>query len=165
MVVLLVGLSGCASETVGYSKAAVAAYSPAPQAVRPLDLYPLAARYVAEHPGTDFLVGSGDSMRTLYKDHTVIITGAMPISGLKPGMTVVFRDDDGHVVAHVLVRKAADGWISMGVSNPDCDKGRVCAKNYVAVVVKAFEPTGNPMQALAQERSIRPAGAFVASFP
>lgn len=152
---------GCASKDVAYSPSAVAANSPAAQMVEPLELYPLANKYVANHPGTDFMVGSGDSMQPLYKDHTVIITERVPIKGLKPGMTVVFVGDNGHSVAHVLVKKTWDGWIVRGVSNLECDRRRVRADNYIAVVVGAFEPTSSPMLALLQEPAVRPNGAVI----
>jgi hypothetical protein len=131
---------GCAGDNVAFSPAAVAANSPTAQVVGRVELYPLATKYVAEHPGTDYLVGSGDSMKPLYKDHTVIITEAMPISGLKPGMTVVYLGDSGHPVAHVLVKKTSDGWIAMGIGNPRCDIQSVSEENYIATVVAAYEP-------------------------
>ena len=132
--------SGCASYQVAYSPAAVAANSPTAQVVGRAELYPLATKYVAEHPGTDYMVGSGDSMEPLYKDHTVIITEPMPISGLKPGMTVVYLGDSGHPIAHVLVKKTSDGWIAMGGGNPRCDIQSVREENYIATVVAAYEP-------------------------
>jgi hypothetical protein len=146
--------SGCASDRVVYSPAAVAANSPAAQIVGPLELYPVATKYVAEHPGTDFMVGSGDSMRPLYKDHTVIITEQLPISGLRPGMTVVFVGDSGFPVAHVLIRKTTDGWMAKGVSNLKCDARRVNDDNYMTVVVRAYEPTSSPLLALIRNQAI-----------
>lgn len=138
--------SGCVSENVAYSPAAVAANSPAAQMVGRVELYPLATKYVADHPGTDYMVGSGNSMMPLYKDRTVIITEAMQISGLKPGMTVVYLGESGHPVAHVLVRKTSDGWIAMGIANPRCDIEPVREENYIATVVAAYEPRGVPIQ-------------------
>jgi hypothetical protein len=158
-------LSGCAGDRVAYSPAAVAVFSPMAEVVGPLEVYPLARRYVEEHPGTDYRVGSGDSMRALYRDHTVIITSRMPISGLRPGMTVVFVGDGGFPVAHVLVRKTSEGWIAMGVSNPSCDSRRVGADNYEAVVVRAFEPSSSPMLALTEDPVTRSAGPAIVSNP
>ncbi len=155
---------GCANSGVAYSPAAVAAYSPPPQAVGSLEAYPLAQRYVAEHPGTDFMVGCGESMRPLYNDHTVIITEQEPLSGLRPGMTVVFLGESGFPVAHVLVKKTPDGWISMGIGNPRCDELPVRDDNYMAVVVRAYEPASSPMLALIAGSTDRAKGA-VASNP
>jgi hypothetical protein len=130
------------------SPAALAARSPVAERVLPLEAVRQARLFVAAHPGTDFMVGSGDSMLPLYKDHTVIVTRRIGIRQLRPGMTVVFMDPEGFAVAHVLVRLTSSGWISMGVGNADCDRGRVVDDNYVGVVIRAFEPTGNPLQAL-----------------
>jgi len=157
--------SGCATEGVAFSPSAVKAMSPAAQLVGPLESYRLAQNFVAGHPGADFMVGSGDSMLPLYKDHTVIITMRMPISSLQPGMTVVFVGDRGFPVAHALVRKTAEGWIAMGVGNPECDSRRVRDDNYMGVVVKAFEPASSPMMALLQEPAAGSRQALVASIP
>jgi hypothetical protein len=133
--------------------------------VSPLEVNSLARDYVAGHPGTDFMVGSGDSMKPLYGDHTVIITERMPFSGLKPGMTVVFVGDCGYWVAHVLVRKTSEGWIAMGVNNARYDSALVCDDNYMAVVVKAYEPTSSPMLTLFQRPTSYARGAVIASSP
>jgi hypothetical protein len=146
-----------------FSARAVAAYSPVPERVRPLEAVHQARAYVAAHPGTDFLVGSGSSMLPLYKDHTVIVTQPLEIHRLRPGMTVVFIDGNGLPVAHVLVRLTASGWISMGIGNPECDPGRISDDNYVGVVVRAFEPTGNPLQALLDRAAAAPIRAVAVS--
>jgi hypothetical protein len=158
-------LSGCASNEGAYSPDAVAFNSPAPQVVGPLEAYPLAEKFVAEHPGTDFVVGSGESMQPLYRDHTVLITKRIPISELKPGMTVVYVGASGFSVAHVLVRNTPDGWIAMGVGNARSDAQRVRDDNYVAVVVDAYEPTSSPMLALIKDSTPRFKGSLVASNP
>jgi hypothetical protein len=109
------------------------------------------------------MVGSGNSMLPLYKDHTVIVTRRIAIRQLRPGMTVVFMDPEGFAVAHVLVRLTPSGWISMGVGNSDSDRGRIVDDNYVGVVIRAFEPTGNPLQALLERSpAAAPAGSSVA---
>jgi hypothetical protein len=157
--------AGCASNSVALSQAAVAANSPAAQIVGPREVFRIATKYVAEHPGTDYMVGSGDSMQPLYKDHTVIITERVPISGLKQGMTVVFMGDCGFPVAHVLVEKTTDGWMAWGLSNPRCDARRVRDDNYIAIVIWAYEPTSSPLRALISNPTVRPEGALIASNP
>lgn len=157
--------SGCASDRVTYSPTAVAAFSPPAQPVGSLDAYPIASSYVAQHPGTDFMVGCGESMRPLYNDHTVIITEQMPIALLRPGMTVVFLGEDGFPVAHVLVKKTPDGWISMGIGNPRCDAQTVRDDNYMAVVIRAYKPESSPMQALIADGPGKVNAAVVASYP
>jgi hypothetical protein len=51
----------------------------------------------------------------------------------------------------------------MGVGNSDSDRGRIVDDNYVGVVIRAFEPTGNPLQALLERSpAAAPAGSSVA---
>lgn len=143
--------SGCASEApVAFSQKAVDTNSPAPQVVAPLEALHMAEAYVKIHPGTDYMIGSGESMMPLYKDHTVIITQRIAMVDLKAGMTVVFIGDTGFPVAHALVKATGDGWIAQGVGNAQCDHTRVNRDNFIGMVVKAYEPTSSPMLALLQ---------------
>jgi len=157
------GWSGCATQTAArFSPQAVAAMSPAAEVVQPFEALRFAKRYVVEHPGTDFLVGSGDSMLPLYKDHTVVITQQAVMSDLKAGMTAVYLGEAGRPVAHVLVKKTSEGWVAMGVGNAECDATIVTQENLMGVVVKAYEPTCSPMVALLSESVSR---SSVAAMP
>ena len=146
--------SGCAMPE-HWSPEAVAARSPAPEVVPPMDALRLAERFVDGHPGTDFLVGSGDSMRPLYRDGTVIVTRRVGSSGLRSGMTVAYLGVDGRPVAHVLVRRSYDGWLTMGVGNDACDPVRVTGQNLRGVVVRAYEPARSPLAVLVDEAAPR----------
>jgi hypothetical protein len=157
------GWSGCATQsTARFSPAAVAAMSPAAEIVAPFEAMRLGKKYVADHPGTEFLVGSGDSMLPLYKDHTVVVTQQVAVADLKPGMTAVYFGDSGRPVAHVLVQKTSDGWVAMGVGNARADTTLVTKDNLLGVVVRAFEPTSSPMLALLNEAASK---SSVASMP
>lgn len=146
------GWSGCSTQaSLRYSPEAVAAMSPAPEVVRPFDAIRLGKQYVADHAGTDFLVGSGNSMLPLYKDQTVVVTQKVAVADLKAGMTAVYIGDQGRAVAHVLVKKTSDGWIAMGVGNATCDTTPVTADNLLGVVIKAYQPTVSPLVALVNE--------------
>ena len=150
------GLSGCATQsTARFSPQAVAALSPAAEVVQPFEAMRLGTRYVAEHPGTEFLVGSGNSMLPLYKDHTVVVTQQVAVADLKAGMTAVYFGDSGRPVAHVLVKKTSDGWIAMGVGNAKCDTTPVTQDNLLGVVVRAYEPTSSPLVALLNEAAMK----------
>jgi hypothetical protein len=136
--------------------------SPSAEVVQPFEAMSLGKKYVAEHPGTEFLVGSGDSMLPLYKDHTVVVTQKVAVADLKAGMTVVYFGDAGRPVAHVLVKNTSDGWIAMGVGNADCDTTLVTGENLMGLVVKAYQPSSSPMVALLREASSK---SSVASNP
>lgn len=128
----------------------VAAMSPAPEAASPGDAVREAREYVANHQGAQIAMGAGDSMMPLYKDNTVLVVEKRPMSELKPGMTIVFNSEAGWSVAHALVAKTADGWVTMGLNNGETDDRLVTAQNYVGVVVKAYELSVNPLLALAR---------------
>lgn len=151
------GWAGCSTTSaMRYSPKAVAALSPDAVVVQPFEALRLGKAYVASHPGTDYLVGSGDSMRPLYPDHTVVVLQPIAFGDLKAGMTAVYSTDLGRTIAHVLVEKTSDGWVAMGVDNPACDSTLVTADNLQGVVVKAFAPSRSPMVALLDEAN-RPA--------
>jgi hypothetical protein len=157
------GSTGFATQSSArFSPQAVAANSPAAEVVQPFEAMRLGKKYVAEHPGTDYLVGSGDSMLPLYKDHTVVVTAQVAVESLKAGMTAVYIGDSGRPVAHVLVKLTSDGWIAQGVGNARCDDTLVTKDNLLGVVVKAFQPTTSPMLALLNEATSR---SSVASMP
>ncbi len=157
------GASGCSTRAAArFSPGAVAAMSPAAEVVRPFDAMLLGRAYVAVHPGTDYLVGSGDSMLPLYRDNTVVVTRRVATRDLRAGMTAVYVGDLGRPVAHVLVRRTWDGWVAQGVGNDACDTVKVTGQNLVGVVVRAFEPSKSPLLALALEGVPRTA---VASLP
>ena len=140
--------SGCSTAEVHYSSAAVQLNTPVAAVVGPLEAIHLADQYVHDHPGTDYMIGSGESMMPVYKDHTVIVTQKLAMSELKAGMTVVFVGDSGFPVAHVLVRQTNEGWVAQGVNNASCDQTRINSDNFIGMVVKAYEPTSSPMLAL-----------------
>jgi hypothetical protein len=157
------GWSGCSTTSaLRYSPSAVAAMSPAAEVVHPFEAMSLAKKYVAANPGTDFLVGSGDSMLPLYQDHTVVVMKKIAVGDLKAGMTAVFLGDSGHPVAHVLVARTSDGWVAQGVGNAAPDATLVSADNLMGVVIKAYEPSSSPMVALVNEATSK---ASVASLP
>ena len=121
--------------------------SPPPTIVTPYQAVELAKQYVREHPGSDFAIGSGDSMLPLYQDHDVIILERPALSELKAGQTVVFMGENGVPVAHLLVNHTSRGWSTMGLNNPAPDPETLSEGCYVGVVVKAYHPTGSPILA------------------
>jgi hypothetical protein len=154
------GCSGCATQAASrYSPESVAAMSPRAQDVGPFEAMRLATKYVADNPGTDFLVGSGDSMLPLYKDHTVVVMQRIAMSDLKAGMTAVYVGESGKPVAHVLVKRTSIGWLAMGVGNADCDVTPVTQSNLMGIVIKAYQPSGSPLVALLNESASKSAFA------
>ncbi len=86
------------------------------------------------------LVGSGKSMQPLYEPDTILVLQQIHYLDLRRGQTVLYRNQEGKVVAHVLVSKARDGWRARGLNNPTHDMEPVLAENLVGVVMAAFKP-------------------------
>ncbi len=150
--------SGCATAGVSSASAPAAKVDYPAEAFNGLSPKPIlmgafeplhrAEAYVKAHPGADYVVGSGDSMLPLYRDHTVLVIEKNQINELKRGMTVVFIGDNGFPVAHTLVRQTANGWVAIGLGNNENDHTLVRSSNYIGTVTQAFEPNENPMVAI-----------------
>lgn len=145
MILCALACSGCSSldMTARIPMNAVAKLSPVPQVVSPMFALDSAQQYVKDHPGSDFAVGSGDSMLPLYHDHAVIILERPPLNNLQVGQTVVFMSSNGFQVAHILVGHASQGWITMGLNNRERDPDVLSERCYIGVVVKAYQPTAS----------------------
>jgi signal peptidase I len=142
--------TGCAEfSDPTLSLAQVSEMSPTPKAVDTSAAVRQAHAFVAAHPGSVIALGMGDSMLPLYRDGTMVVVERRPLNSLKPGMTIVFKSAEGWSVAHALVEKTSDGWVTMGIHNPEPDGALVTDQNYVGVVVRAYELPENPMFALA----------------
>ncbi len=153
LLLALLGVSGCAGLGAPVSLATVSRMSPPPEDAGPVSASARAAQYVASHPGTQIALGSGDSMMPLYRDNTMIVIRKVPMAQLKRGMTVVYISREGWPIAHALVERNDDGWVAMGLHNPDCHPETVRGANYVGVVVKAFQSQVNPMLAISRALS------------
>jgi hypothetical protein len=96
---------------------------------------------LAEHtPRAFVLVGSGQSMRPLYEAGTILVLRQVPYARLKYGQTVLYRNRQQKVVAHVLVARGRDGWRVQGLNNRTHDTEPLCAENLVGVVIAAYQP-------------------------
>jgi hypothetical protein len=141
--ILLAGLMsfGCATQTRTIARRVVTTEnSPVAEVVTVREAWALAEAFVASHPRSGILVGSGDSMLPLYPDRTVLVVQPIEMSELQRGMTVVFIGDRGRPVAHALIEKTPRGWIAMGAANRESDDTRVQFRNYIGTVVRAYFP-------------------------
>ncbi len=159
--------SGCAlpPSTHRALQPVTAELSPKPDLVSPRDAWRLAEMYVASHPGSEVVVGSGDSMLPLYRDRTVLVVQPVATSQLRRGMTVVFIGDRGRPVAHVLIERTARGWRAIGLGNREADNTRVRYGNLIGLVVKAYapaKPAGAPRLAATGATEGRPANDALA---
>jgi hypothetical protein len=99
------------------------------------------ASNLADHTYRAFvLIGEGQSMQPLYAPGTILVMEQLPFAKLERGQTVLYRNQSGKVVAHVLVAKARDGWRIAGLNNQSYDLEPVQAANLVGVVIAAYQP-------------------------
>ena len=158
--------AGCASGPVPTTiRMPPTELSPVAELVAPRETWRLAQIYVREHPGTEVMLGSGDSMQPLYGDRTVLVVQSVATVELRRGMTAVFVGDHGRPVAHLLTEKTARGWRAMGAGNHDYDLTFVRADNLIGVVIRAYAPATprEPAVAAPAEPTVLPRKGRVAS--
>jgi hypothetical protein len=114
--------------------------SPCPLPAAEEDAWQQASALAENIPEAFVLVGSGRSMQPLYSPGTILVLRHLPFKELQRGQTVLYRNQDKKVIAHVLVTKARDGWRAQGLNNASHDMEPVRADNLVGIVVAAFDP-------------------------
>lgn len=88
--------------------------------------------------GAAAFYGVGHSMEPLFADGTAIVVAPIDFRELKKGMSVVYINSRGRMVAHSLVGDLPKGWIAQGVGNDEEDDDLVTRANLVGVIVQAF---------------------------
>jgi hypothetical protein len=114
--------------------------SPRPVLASEPEAWQQASRIADHTPGAFVLVGSGRSMQPLYASGTIMVLRQLPFGQLKRGQTVLYRNQQNKIVAHVLVAKARDGWRARGLNNGIHDMEPVQSGNLVGVVIAAYKP-------------------------
>lgn len=144
VILLVVGMSsGCQSNTITVTVPRIERYQFSdPDASRfKIDraLSERAEAYARTHSGAQVWRGHGLSMEPLIPPHAWIVSERLPYETLKPGQVVLYNSSSGRRVAHALVKKMRDGWITIGVNNEQrIDDTRVTFSNYIGVITAAF---------------------------
>ena len=92
----------------------------------------------AEIYGASAFFGVGRSMEPLFASGTAIVVAPVHYKELKKGMSVVYINSRGRMVAHSLIGDLPKGWIAQGVGNDEEDDDLVTKENLVGVIVEAF---------------------------
>jgi hypothetical protein len=92
----------------------------------------------AQIPGAEAFWGVGASMEPLYTSNTAIVVAPVKFKELRKGMTVVYVNARGRLVAHSLTGDIPKGWIAQGVNNAEEDDDLVTKDNLVGVIVQAY---------------------------
>lgn len=85
------------------------------------------------------VIGSGDSMKPVYGENTVLVLQKVPFESLAAGMNVAYRNQAGRVVLHRLIaRESGRSWRVRGLNNESEDRERVTPENLLGIVYAAF---------------------------
>jgi hypothetical protein len=133
LLVPLFVLSAC-SETVPAAKP-----KPAPATdVGRVEAWRDAERVAAAEDGRTTVIGSGESMRPIYGENTVLVISKIAFNELRSGMQVAYTNQAGRRVVHVLINQDARGWRVQGLNNANEDLERVTRYNLIGVVYASF---------------------------
>lgn len=153
---VLVAVCGAASVHAGIKSekmlAAILTHTPAPVIVSHGQQMKAAEKAAAEIPGAETLWGVGASMEPLYTSNTAIIIAPVNFNELKKGMTVVYLNSRGRMVAHSLTGDLPKGWIAQGVNNDQEDDDLVTKRNLVGVIVKAYSASESDFRTSTTQR-------------
>jgi signal peptidase I len=79
-------------------------------------------------------MAKGESMEPQINNNTLLLLASATYAELRPGMTVVYRDASGDLVAHRVIEQTPDGWVSKGLNNGSVDPQKVTAQNLQGIV-------------------------------
>lgn len=108
----------------------------------------------AEILGAAAFYGAGHSMEPLFTDGTAIVVAPINFRELKQGMTVVYINRRGRMVAHSLIGDLPKGWIAQGVGNDEEDEDLVTRENLVGVIVQAYAAASSEFRVALTQRLI-----------
>jgi D-alanyl-D-alanine dipeptidase len=131
--VLLIGVTAC-SETV---PAPTAKPAPATDVGR-VEAWRDAERVTAADDQRITVAGSGESMRPIYGENTVLVITKIAFENLKAGMQAAYISEAGRRVVHVLIEPDSRGWRVQGLNNVTEDRERVTRYNLIGVVYASF---------------------------
>lgn len=141
----LVLLASCFAASVAHAGikserllAAIMKQTPEPTLVTSGEQMKAAEQAAAGIAGAAAFWGVGDSMEPLFSDKTAIVVAPINFKQLKKGMTVVYINSRGRMVAHSLTGDLPKGWIAQGVGNDKEDDDLVTKHNLVGVIVQAY---------------------------
>ena len=129
------GWGGCATDPAARESVLV---PPPSVAVSRSQAWKDAEALAAQDPRRMTVIGSGDSMRPVYGENTVLVLQKVPFETLEAGTNVAYRNRSGRIVLHRLVEQVGSGWRVVGLNNEDEDAERVRPDNLIGIVYAAF---------------------------
>lgn len=101
-----------------------------------------AERVAARDTNRVTVIGTGESMRPIYGENTVLVLTKIEYEQLKSGMQVGYVNEAGRRMVHVLLNQDARGWMVQGLNNEAMDQERVTRYNLIGVVYASFVTDG-----------------------
>ncbi|MBC2596054.1 hypothetical protein H5P28_17440 [Ruficoccus amylovorans] len=122
--------------------------------VAPSQAYSDALAVAAMNDNWTAIPADGKSMLPYYDSKSILMIDRASFSSLSAGMMVVYRDRNGDLVGHQLVRKTENGWIARGINNRGEDPELVTENNYRGVVFGVFHSNGKDNGTLAGKERV-----------
>jgi hypothetical protein len=91
-------------------------------------------------PGSFVVRGSGESMLPTTGENTLFVVVPTKWEDLVADDHVIYKDPNGRMIAHRLVRLEGDHWIVKGDNNSEIDPWVMTRDNYVGVISSSFFP-------------------------
>ncbi len=141
---------GCATEPAQPAAAVLAAKPTAPVKATPaanvskLQAWRDAELIAKMAPGRTEVIGTGDSMKPVYGENTILVISKIGYEELKAGMTVAYLNTRGKNVVHQLLAREARGWRVQGYNNAEEDAERVTPSNLIGVVYASLSYSDSP---------------------
>ena len=139
-VLVLSGVIAVLSSVAGCSNTVPAQMAkPAPATdVGKVEAWRDAERVSAADDRRTTVIGSGESMRPIYGENTVLVISKIAYEDLKSGMQIAYTNEAGRRVVHVLIGQDTRGWRVQGLNNVVEDHERVTRYNLIGVVYASF---------------------------
>lgn len=93
------------------------------------------AQILERHDDLRVFAASGRSMEPFFDAYTLLLVRSVPVHALRAGMIVVFRDSEGDLVGHRLLRDATGRLRTRGHNNRSFDEVDLNSQNLVGAVV------------------------------
>jgi len=90
-----------------------------------------------ERPTSFVLVVEEDDMQPRYPAGTALVIEPTSFASLRKGMVVAFRSSNRRI-AHVLVARSPDGWVTRGLNAKEDDPNLLTPSTYLGTVTMAF---------------------------
>lgn len=101
----------------------------------------------------------GDSMRPFFDSGALLVAKPIDLAALRPGMIVVYENDERKRVVHQVIRAVSGGWEVRGANNVRADRSLVTSGNLRGVVYGVFHALGSSAGALADDLPVAFAAA------